>query len=64
MKKGEFRRLYRATSALPHHCRRDSSSPVTTENISKQRAEAEESSSFELLVLMKEMREEMRRRDE
>ena len=37
---------------------------TTTKNRGKQRAEAEESSSFELLVLMKEMRKEMRRRDE
>ena len=37
---------------------------VITENRGKQRAKAKESSSSELLVLMKEMREEMRIRDE
>ena len=41
-----------------------SAPPIRTENMGKQRAEAEESSSFELLVLMREMKEEMRIRDE
>ena len=38
--------------------------PVRTENRGKQRVEAEESNSSELLVLMKEMSEEIRIRDE
>ena len=38
--------------------------PVRTENRGKQRAEAEESSRFELLVLIKEKKEEMRIRVE
>ena len=37
---------------------------VRTKNRGKERAEAKESSSSELLVLMKEMREEMRIKDE
>ena len=36
---------------------------MSTENRGKQRAEVEESNSFELLVLIKEMREEMKIRD-
>ena len=38
--------------------------PIITENRGKQRAKAKEISSSEMLVLMKEMREEMRIRDE
>ena len=38
--------------------------PIKTENKGKQRAEAEESSSSELLVLIKEVMEEMTRSDE
>ena len=39
-------------------------SPVRTENRGKQRAKAEERNSSERLVLMTEMRDEKRRRDE
>ena len=41
-----------------------SAPPIKTKNKGKQRAEAEESNNFELLILMKKMREEMRIRDE
>ena len=62
--KGVFEYYTEQSVLFPTTTEEIAAPPIKTENKGKKRAEAEDSSSFELLVLMKEMREEMRIRDE